>query len=42
MDTKIQKKQYGLVPQDKLSVQRLILAVHRLVLCLGQSRDYQM
>lgn len=35
VDTKIQKKQHGLVPQGMLSVGRLLLAVHRL--CLGQS-----
>lgn len=36
MDTKIQKKQHGLVPQGELSAWRLLLAVHKLVLCLGQ------
>lgn len=36
MDTKIQKKQHGLVPQGELSVWRLLLAVHRLVLRWGQ------
>lgn len=34
VDTKIQKKQHGLVLQGELSVWRLLLAVHRL--CLGQ------
>lgn len=35
-DTKIQKKRHGPVPRGKLSVGRLLLAVHRLVLRLGQ------